>query len=251
MALAARNGAPTDLPGWAPANPSRAAVAAWPRSWNIAGVVILPNGQIVVGGNNGSAFELSRYNSNGTLDTTFGTNGTATLAAPLAISFAPLGLEADGKLVVGGSTNSGMEVARFNANGTLDTTFNSAGPVPGTVAITFAGSTGIYLRGLAIYPSTGTDTADYGKIEMAGEADYSQGGINSEDVALARCNADGTADSTFGQSGQVVTPIPWGGDDPRMKLQNSRANSGQWAGHRPDAGEELGGDARRHGGSPQ
>ena len=31
MALAARNGAPTDLPGWAPANPSRAAVAQWPR----------------------------------------------------------------------------------------------------------------------------------------------------------------------------------------------------------------------------
>jgi uncharacterized delta-60 repeat protein len=88
-------------------------------NWNIAGVVILPNGQIVVGGNNGSAFELSRYNSNGTLDTTFGTNGTTTLAAPLALSFAPLGLQADGKLVVGGSTNSGMEVARFNANGTL------------------------------------------------------------------------------------------------------------------------------------
>jgi uncharacterized delta-60 repeat protein len=101
-----------------------------------------------------------------------------------------------------------MEVARFNASGTLDTTFNSAGPVPGTMTITFAGSTGIYLRGLAIYPSTGTDTADYGKIEMAGEADYTQGGINTEDVALARCNADGTADSSFGQSGQVVTPIP-------------------------------------------
>src|SRR5262249_32785820 len=72
-----------------------------------------------------------------------------------------------------------------------------------------AGSTGVYLFGLAIYPSTGTDTADYSKIEMAGDASYSQGGINTQDIALARYNADGNADSAFGQSGQVVTPIPF------------------------------------------
>ena len=167
----------------------------------IAAVVIQPDGKIVVDGDNGSVIALTRYNPNGTLDTAFGSGGTATLTLATSASSEALGLQADGKLVVAGagtsSETSTWEVARFTAQGVLDTTFNAAGPVPGTVAITFAAGTGA-VGGLAIYPGTGTDTADAAKIEVAGS-------INNQ-IALARLNPDGTPDSTFGQSGQVVTP---------------------------------------------
>ena len=183
--------------------------------FGIAGVVIQSDGKIVVGGDNGSAFELSRYNANGTLDTTFGSGGTASVSFGSSGGYSnALGLQADGKLVIagdlGGGPGTAWQFARFNANGTLDTTFDSTGAVPGTVTITFAAGGGP-LRSLAIYPGTGTDTADYGKIEAAGTIQGNPGGINSNQVALVRINADGTADGTFGQSGQVVTPFPTGG----------------------------------------
>ncbi len=181
--------------------------------WTIAGVVIQPDGKIVVDGYNSSASELSRFNANGTLDTSFGSGGTATLAGPF-VDYQCLLLQADGKLVVGGENGSwpdlSLELARFNTNGTLDTTFDSAGPVPGIVTAALANPAILDLR-LALYPSTGTDSADYGKIVAAGTIYGNPGGNNSNQITLARYNADGSADSTFGQSGQVVTPFPSGG----------------------------------------
>jgi uncharacterized delta-60 repeat protein len=181
-------------------------------SWmSIVGVVIQPDGKIVVGGDNGSAFEVSRFNANGSLDTSFGSGGTATLAVGSGLSSNALGLQPDGKLLVAGTTgSSSWELARFNASGTLDTSFDSAGAVPGTVSFSFPACSGL-LRALAIYPSTATDTADYGKIVAAGTINGNPGGISSSQIALARYRPDGTPDTTFGPSGQVVTPFPNGG----------------------------------------
>jgi uncharacterized delta-60 repeat protein len=167
----------------------------------IRGVVIQPaDGKIVVLGAGG---ELSRYNPNGTLDTTFGAGGTATvsLSSTGAVATA-LALQSDGKLVVAGYDNSssnGWELARLNPNGTLDTTFGSTGH-SGTVFTTLANAE---VFGLAIYPNTGTDIADDGKIVAVGSA--------QSNPALARYNPDGTPDTIFGQSGQVDTPVPNGG----------------------------------------
>jgi uncharacterized delta-60 repeat protein len=208
---------------------------------DIAGVVIQPaDGKIVVAGDNGSAFVLSRYNADGTLDTTFG-GGTVTLSIGSSGAIVEaLALQADGKLVeAGGSRNSSSttwELARFNANGTLDTTFDATGPNPGTVISTFATTTN-EVRGLAIYPSTGADTADYGKLLAAGSISGNPGGTNDAQPALARYNADGTPDTTFGQSGQVVTPLPnSGGDvyavaiqaDGKIIAAGQIAGTGQW-----------------------
>jgi uncharacterized delta-60 repeat protein len=181
-------------------------------AWTIAGVVIQPDGKIVVDGFSGSASELARFNANGTLDTSFGSGGTVTLAGGF-IDYQSLLLQPDGKLVVGGENNVGpnstleLELARVNANGTLDTTFNSAGPNPGIVTAALANPYIDDVR-LALYPSTGTDTADFGKIVAAATIGLNPGGINNEQVTLARFSADGTADNTFGQGGQVVTPFP-------------------------------------------
>jgi uncharacterized delta-60 repeat protein len=195
-----------------------------PWAGNIVGVVIQGDGKIVVGGDNGTAFELSRYNTNGTLDTTFGSGGTATLPVGPVSSESlvlQLVLQPDGHqvvdFVIGGEIGTGPvtpELARFTSGGTLDTTFNSAGSVPGTVTFSFP----YPLSGirLAIYPSTGFDTADYGKIAVAASiyGNPVPPGVNSGQIALARYNADGAPDTTFGQSGQVVTPFPNSGASP-------------------------------------
>jgi uncharacterized delta-60 repeat protein len=171
-------------------------------SFNAGAVVILPNGQILLEGGN----ELARYNSSGTLDTSFGSGGTVALpfSGPFALQIA---LQTDGKFVVGGSTGpSGDDwgLARYNPNGTLDTTFDSAGPTPGTVTITFP-EIAAGMNAIAIYPSTGLDTADYGKIAAAGLV-FGPPTVGY-DPALVRYNADGSPDATFGQSGQVVVPM--------------------------------------------
>jgi uncharacterized delta-60 repeat protein len=182
-------------------------------SYTITGVVIQPDGKIVVDGYTGSVTEVSRFKTNGTLDTAFGSGGTATLSGPF-VDYQCLLLQPDGKLVVGGESGGGpneqLELARLTANGVLDPTFNSAGPTPGIVTAALANPAVVDLR-LALYPSTGTDAADYGKIVAAGTILGNPGGINSNQITLARYNPDGTADATFGQSGQVVTPFPSGG----------------------------------------
>ncbi len=175
---------------------------------NIFAVVVQADGKIVVGGDD----KLVRYNPSGTLDTTFGSGGIVAMPGLASGGLVDgLILQPDGKLVAAGTTASNVwEVARFNTNGTLDTTFDSTGTLPGTVTFTYAAGVG-GPSALAIYPSTGQDTADYGKIEVAGSIDGNPGGIWAYQVALARFNADGSTDSTFGQAGQVVTPFPTGG----------------------------------------
>lgn len=179
--------------------------------YSIAGVVVQQVGSsydIVVAGDNGSEFEMTRFTSSGKVDTTFGSNGTATLAPPTGLSglFAEsLHTQSDGKLVISGEGAGGstvFELARFTANGQLDPNFGG-----GNGYVTGSFGTNVVSKALmAIYPTTGTDTADYGKIVAVCDINGNPGGGNQ--VGLARFNADGTADSTFGQSGQVVTPFP-------------------------------------------
>jgi uncharacterized delta-60 repeat protein len=188
-----------------------------PWAGHIVGVVIDANGNIVVGGDNGTAFELSRYKPNGTLDTSFGSGGTATLSPGLPVTSQSLVLQADGNLLIGGQVETAgqpypqtPELASFMSGGTspgtLDKTFNKDGSSPGTVTFSFPDQTN-NIR-LAIYPSTGSDTADSAKIAVAATILGNPAGTNSQQIALARYNADGTPDTTFGQSGQVVTPFP-------------------------------------------
>lgn len=91
-------------------------------------VAVQSDGKVLVVGDSYSstAKNITRLNSDGTLDTTFNTNkGTATNAKAGAIAS-----QTDGKVLVGGSFTSfnGTALGRFarlNADGTLDTTFNT------------------------------------------------------------------------------------------------------------------------------
>src|SRR5438034_1115101 len=117
-------------------------------------LVVQPDGRLVAAGASiavGSLdfdFALARYNTDGTLDATFGTAGQvvtdfgpvfvgsdpSNCALPLAdfrgvdVAFA-LALQADGKLVAAGVSTADFALARYNADGSLDTTFGPCGRV--------------------------------------------------------------------------------------------------------------------------
>ena len=180
---------------------------------NSAAVVVMPDGKILVAGassrptGSGVFPVLARYNADGSLDTTFGTGGFlyTTFGRPETVSqFWDLALAPDGKVVAAGAiaerpTNSfdtDFFAARFNADGTPDATFGTGGR---TTAVDFGRRPN---RGSAVLV-----TAD-GKVVVGGETDFtgpSGGPPPPSRFGLARFNADGTLDTTFGTGGTVTT----------------------------------------------
>jgi uncharacterized delta-60 repeat protein len=145
-------------------------------------------------------FAVARYNPDGTLDKTFGTGGKVqTDFLGLAAVASSVVVQPDGKIVVAGGafllfTFAGdFKVARYNPDGSLDTSFGDGG----IVTTTFP--EGSYAFDVALQ-------AD-GKIIAAGTVflDFNPGESSNTDFALARYNPDGTPDATFGNGGQVST----------------------------------------------
>ena len=160
-----------------------------------ARIVAVGSGVIVATGRTG--FALARYNPDGSLDTTFGGDGRVTI--DFGIAFRPVtsgnavAIQADGKIVAAGSAGTAGEndfaLARFNSDGSLDTSFGSGGKV----LTPFGGYE--FAFELAIQ-------AD-GKIVAAGHTD--RFGEDGFDFALARYNPDGSLDAGFGSGGKVTT----------------------------------------------
>jgi uncharacterized delta-60 repeat protein len=108
-----------------------------------------PNGDLIVAtetGSNGTTiggiWSLYRFNANGTPDTSFGNQGVVTTAAPggpeAAVLYPNAGTPNDGKIVAIGQGPNGMVLlGRYNANGSLDTTFGSGGLMQTQVGIDF------------------------------------------------------------------------------------------------------------------
>ena len=103
---------------------------------NWSGSMILqPDGKIVINGYNQSGVFLQsssilRFNTNGTLDSAFGTNGIVMIGEPNPDGNAfslTLALQANGKIINGGSRNGTFGISRYNSNGTLDAAFGNNG----------------------------------------------------------------------------------------------------------------------------
>jgi uncharacterized delta-60 repeat protein len=109
---------------------------------DIEKTAIQPDGKIIAVGraSNGSFFgwAIARYTPDGTLDTNFGNNGIVTKYFAATSVLNDVVIQSDGKIVVGGYSNTGAgcqtghapicwTVARYNINGTLDTTFGNNG----------------------------------------------------------------------------------------------------------------------------
>jgi uncharacterized delta-60 repeat protein len=171
-----------------------------PKNDVAAALVLQPDGKVVAAGYSShgytSDFMLVRYNANGTLDSGFGSGGKAmaALGSGAEDGANALVLQPDGKLVAAGGVSNGSRsffaLARFNANGSLDTSFGQAGKVTTEIGSSYAGA-----MALALQPD--------GKLVAAGGA---SNGSHS-DVALARYNANGTLDPGFGSGGTVITAI--------------------------------------------
>ncbi|MCA9948031.1 MAG: hypothetical protein KDE48_00150 [Anaerolineales bacterium] len=91
---------------------------------------IQDDGKIVVAGTNGSDFALARYTNSGTLDNSFDGDGKVTTDFGGTDVARAVAIQSNGKIVVAGLTGGQtLNVARYNSNGSLDTTFGSGGLV--------------------------------------------------------------------------------------------------------------------------
>lgn len=193
-------------------------------SSNIQAVALQPDGKIVAVGIAtvsplNEDFALARYNSNGTLDPTFGTGGilefninptVVTDDAALAVA-----IQADHKIVVAGySKPSGGDynfaIARLLPDGSFDTTFNT----DGRKFMDFSGGFNDSCYGVAIDPATS-------KIYVAG-SERVDATTQDHHIAVARINPDGTNDTTFGPNANGKAIITFGApreDVYRVKLQ--------------------------------
>ena len=147
--------------------------------------------------------EISPYD--GDLDPTFGKNGTVITnfnsKGQSASSVAAL--SDDSLLVTGtiGNTTNSFILARYQVNGTLDTSFNAQGN-PGWVTITFAAPYNSSMaQSMALQKGSNGEAQ---KIILAGTASISD---LSYSFAVARLNLDGTPDSSFNPLGKIPGTI--------------------------------------------
>jgi uncharacterized delta-60 repeat protein len=159
------------------------------------GLVLQSDGMLVAAGSTDQpAIALARYQTDGTPDPTFGVAGR--VVTPGLTGHA-LVLQPDGMLVVGARGTSGFMLVRYDSTGLIDPTFGTAGVAftdfPDSVS-TYS-SAPVVLWGLALQPD--------GKLVAVG------GGGTV--IALARFEADGTLDATFGTGGHVTTDVDRGG----------------------------------------
>jgi uncharacterized delta-60 repeat protein len=164
-------------------------------------IVIQPDGKIVAAGKDGgssdSKFAVLRYNTDGSLDTTFGAAGTGIVIMDFVDKSEARGitLQPDGKIVAVGYEGADYAVIRLNADGTLDSTFGTGGIVTTDIE-------GQDSARSAIVRSDGT-------ILVSG---WSTSQTNGQDFSIVRYTANGSLDTRFGAgTGKVFTDF--GGDD--------------------------------------
>ena len=165
-------------------------------------VTIQPDGRIVVAGSLTKSFPNGWLHgflrgpilADGQLDTSFGTGGimTTDFGAGVWGTASGVAMQSDGKIVVAGDIDVDKDeflVIRYNADGTLDSSFG----IGGEVATDFG-------TGVSAGASSVALQSD-GKIVAAGYDGYDTSG----DFALARYNSDGSPDTSFGAGGKVTT----------------------------------------------
>lgn len=211
-------------------------------------ILLLPDGKLLLAGTSVESgnlnFALAQYNSDGRLDATFGVDGLVIVDLMPDDRILGIALQADGKIIGIGFTGEGIAirgavaVARFNADGTLDSSFGADGIVTTDIGlravgmgialqpdgkIVVAGITGSFafavLRycsdgsldtgfdgdGIVVTNFTGNDFATCVKLQSGGK--LLVGGSSLSDFAVARYNAGGSLDTSFGINGLVTTHI--------------------------------------------
>jgi uncharacterized delta-60 repeat protein len=178
------------------------------------GVALQPDGNILVAGyaqiaGTNNDFAVARIMPGGGLDPTF--NGTGVQLVPFDLGGGKndtargVALQPDGRIVLVGTAerqapNYDFAMARLNANGSLDTTFNGTGKQ--TVAFDLGGGNDDEATGVTLQAG--------GKIVVSG---FAQTGPTNYDFALVRLTANGSLDPAFNGTGKETIPFDLGGSD--------------------------------------
>jgi uncharacterized delta-60 repeat protein len=163
------------------------------------GVAIQGDGKIVAVGTGGTSggFALARYDPDGSLDTSFSGDGKQTTNFASGDKVTGVAIQGDGRIVVVGSAvddDRDFALARYDADGSLDTSFSG----DGKQVTDFAGGPDV-ANGVALQGN--------GKIVVVGSAQN-----DDRDFALARYDTDGSLDTSFSGDGKQVTDIAGRGD---------------------------------------
>jgi uncharacterized delta-60 repeat protein len=157
-------------------------------------VAIQSDGKIIAAGftfladaSRRSVCALARYNSDGSLDPSFGSGGKVTTDFGADTAIFDIAIQSDGKIVA--AVGNHFIVARYNMDGSLDTSFG----VDGKIDTHFIGDFTV-AKAVAIQRD--------GKIVAVG---YDLISGVSTSFAIARYNSDGSFDASFGSAGKVVT----------------------------------------------
>ena len=160
-----------------------------------SGAAVQADGKIVTAGavfGSPNHFALARYSSDGSFDASFGSGGKVVTDFGSTVPFGML-IQPDGRIVLAGGADGSLDfgVARFNTDGSFDTSFDGDGKVT-----TNFGGTAAAGYGVARTPD--------GKIVVAGLKEFVGTGFDY-DFAVARYNEDGSLDTSFGAGGKVTT----------------------------------------------
>jgi uncharacterized delta-60 repeat protein len=162
-------------------------------------VEVQKDGKIFVAGFAGSLQTgLVRYNANGSLDTSFDTDGKLVISD---FEFAGSEIQTDGKIIlVGNNAANDARTIRLNSNGSFDTTFNATGSIATNVE-------GIdRLKEVKTQPD--------GKIVAAGNS------VSSGKSLVIRYNSNGTLDTTFSGDGIALNDFSVAGEPTRSMVIN-------------------------------
>ena len=187
-------------------------------------VALQPDGKIVVAGtlNYSQSLLLTRYNTNGTVDNSFGSDGKTIVPGGSYYYYNTNGLriQPDGKIIVIGLKNDGqnfpvINVVRFNVNGSVDSAFGQKGNILSRFGH-FVGTLGGHSFNQYYYESANDVAIQEDEKILVAATTYSHDCRPEEDhyggiylycksiFALARYNPDGGLDTTFGIKGKVL-----------------------------------------------
>ena len=162
-------------------------------------ILIADDGKILLAGNSDDNFSIAKFNTNGTMDTSFGTNGWSFIAFDSSSYAQDIYFQNDGKIIMGGFTiiSGGryqMAAARISVDGTLDSSFGTGGKVAFNFGIDHDIATTLGIQ-------------SDGKIILGGHTYIRSNPRLAYDFAVVRLNIDGSFDSTYGNNGVSTTQI--------------------------------------------
>ena len=171
-------------------------------------VKVLNNGKYLTAGytcdSSYSVYDITvvRYNSNGTLDTTFGTGGRTVVDTGTNYDNGiEIVVQSDGKIVVASGTKAAdssgnvFTMIRLTADGALDTSFGTHGIVETDIGAILDADTADAVHAMASDAS--------GNIYLAGTVRFNSGGSGAN-YAVAKYSSGGILDESYGTHGVTV-----------------------------------------------